>query len=110
VESNNQAGCRWLTPIILSTSEVDIRRITVQSQPGQIAGETSISKITREKWTGGVVLQVQTPVKKKGQVPVTHTCNLSYSGGRDQEDHISKSVQTNSFRDLPQKNPSQKKG
>jgi hypothetical protein len=30
---------------------------------------------------------------------VAHTCNLSYSGGRDQEDLSSKSAQANSLRD-----------
>jgi hypothetical protein len=30
------------------------------------------------------------------QVPVAHTCNSSYSGGRDQEDHGSKPAQENS--------------
>jgi hypothetical protein len=28
------AGCQWLTPIILSSCKAEIRRITVQSQPG----------------------------------------------------------------------------
>jgi hypothetical protein len=30
----------WLTPAILATQEAEIRRIMVQSQPGQIVGET----------------------------------------------------------------------
>jgi hypothetical protein len=30
------------------------------------------------------------------QALVAHTCNLSYSGGRDQEDHGSKPTQANS--------------
>jgi hypothetical protein len=29
----------WLTPIILATQETEIRRIVVQSQPGQIVPE-----------------------------------------------------------------------
>jgi hypothetical protein len=33
------------------------------------------------------------------QAPVVHTCNPSYSGGRDQEDHSSKLVRANSSRD-----------
>jgi hypothetical protein len=40
-----------------------------------------------------------------GQAPVAHTCNPSYSGGRDQEDWSSKPAQANSFRDLILKKP-----
>jgi hypothetical protein len=32
------------------------------------------------------------------QVPVVHTCNLSYSEGRDQEDHGSKPASGKQFR------------
>jgi hypothetical protein len=31
-----RAGHQWLTPIIPATQEAEIRRIVVQSQPGQI--------------------------------------------------------------------------
>jgi hypothetical protein len=40
--------------------------------------------------------------------PVVHTCNPSYSGGRDQEDHSSKPAGANRSRDPITKNPSQK--
>jgi hypothetical protein len=33
------------------------------------------------------------------QALVVHACNLSYSGGRHQEDHCSKSAQANSSQD-----------
>jgi hypothetical protein len=29
-------SCWWLTPVVLATQEAEIRRIVVQSQPGQI--------------------------------------------------------------------------
>jgi hypothetical protein len=46
-------------------------------------------------------------------VPVAHTYNPSYSGGRDQEDHSSKPDKANSLQDpiskKKKKNPSQKR-
>jgi hypothetical protein len=41
---------------------------------------------------------------------VAHSCNPSYSGGRDQEDHRSKPVWANSLQDpISEKNTSQKR-
>jgi hypothetical protein len=45
-----------------------------------------------------------------GWVLVAHACNPSYSGGRGQEDHGSKSAQANSFQDPILKKPFTKKG
>jgi hypothetical protein len=48
---------------------------------------------------------------KIGWVPVAHTCNPSYSGGRDGKDCGLKPAWANSSRDpIPQKSPSHKKG
>jgi hypothetical protein len=42
----------WLTPVILAPQEAEIRRIMVQSQPGQIVHETlSCTKpFTKKGW------------------------------------------------------------
>jgi hypothetical protein len=48
------AGRRWFTPIILATQEAEIRRITVQSQPGQIVRETLSQNYPSQKRAGRV--------------------------------------------------------
>jgi hypothetical protein len=48
------AGCCCLTSIILATREAEIRRITVQSQPGKIVLQDHILKKHFTKWAGGV--------------------------------------------------------
>jgi hypothetical protein len=42
-------------------------------------------------------------------MPVAHTCNPSYSGGRDQEDHSLKTAPANSLRDPISKKPFKKR-
>jgi hypothetical protein len=44
------------------------------------------------------------------QAPVPHTCNPSYSGGRDQEDHGLKPALTNSPQDPISNKPITKEG
>jgi hypothetical protein len=45
-------------PVILSTWKAEIKRIAVQGHPGK-QFVRPISKITREKWTGGVIQVVK---------------------------------------------------
>jgi hypothetical protein len=42
--------------------------------------------------------------------PVAHSCNPSYSGGRDQEDHSSNPARANGLQDPISKKPFIKKG
>jgi hypothetical protein len=50
------AGHHWLTPGILATQEAEIRRMVVQSQPGQIVHKTLSQKTLHKKRAGGVAL------------------------------------------------------
>jgi hypothetical protein len=50
---------QWLTPVILPTQETEIRRIVVQSQPGQIVHETLSQKKPSQKRAGGVAQMVE---------------------------------------------------
>jgi hypothetical protein len=53
-KTQSEAGCPWLTPVILATQEAEIRRIAIPSQPGQIVLETLSRKNTITKRAGGV--------------------------------------------------------
>jgi predicted DNA-binding antitoxin AbrB/MazE fold protein len=44
-----KAGCQLLTPVILASQKGEIRRIMVQSQPGQIVRETLSQKQQKTK-------------------------------------------------------------
>jgi hypothetical protein len=50
---------QWLVPLILATWEAKIGRIEFWGQPGQTVHDSSISKITRAKWIGGVTQAVE---------------------------------------------------
>jgi hypothetical protein len=51
---NIKAGRRWLMPVILAIQEAEIRRIVVQSQPGQIVPQSLILKTFHKNRAGGV--------------------------------------------------------
>jgi hypothetical protein len=46
---NSLAGHWWFMPIILVTQEADIRRIVVQSQPGQILARHYFKNMQQKK-------------------------------------------------------------
>jgi hypothetical protein len=54
LKKEQHTGHCWLKPIILATQEAEIRRIMVQSQPGQIVPETLSQKQPSQKRAGGV--------------------------------------------------------
>jgi hypothetical protein len=60
---------QWPTPVILASQEAEIRRIMVQSQPGQIVHKTLSQRknITKKCWWGGSRgrPRVQAPVLQK---------------------------------------------
>jgi hypothetical protein len=52
------AGRHWLILVILTTLEAEIRRIGVQSQPGQIVRRPYLEKNPSQKRAGGVAQRV----------------------------------------------------
>jgi hypothetical protein len=74
---------QWLTPVIAVIQE---------AKAGGLSFEASLSKKGKKKVSGPCLKNNSKPE------PVAHTCNPSYSGGRDQYDHGSKPTQANSSR------------
>jgi hypothetical protein len=55
MQNTRPAGCWWLTPVIITTKEADIRRIMVQSQPQANSSQDPILKKpnTKKGWWSG---------------------------------------------------------
>jgi hypothetical protein len=53
------AGHWWLTPIIFATQEVEIRKISVQSQPEEIVHKTLSQKYPMQNRVGGVAKVIE---------------------------------------------------
>jgi hypothetical protein len=69
---------QWLMPIIPATQEAEVRRITVQSQPGQIIRETLSQRKKKHKNRASRVAQGVGPEFKpqyhRGQKKKSSTC------------------------------------
>jgi hypothetical protein len=53
-KTKHETWYQWLTPVILATQEVEIGRIMVQSQSGQVVPKTLSQKNPSQKRSGGV--------------------------------------------------------
>jgi hypothetical protein len=54
VKKRKRAGC-WLMPIILDSWNAEIGRLLVGIQFRKTVQDTTIFKITRVKWAGGLI-------------------------------------------------------
>jgi hypothetical protein len=68
------AKCRWLTPVKPATQKAEIRRIKVQSQPGEIVCRDPILKKAIMRKRAGGVAQGEGPEFK----PQHHTHTKRY--------------------------------
>jgi hypothetical protein len=83
-------------PVMLATWEAENRRIKVGGHLGEIRKAGGVSQEVEHLLCKHEAPSPNPKRRKKkknpmrSQAPVAHTCNPSYSGGRDQEDHGSR--------------------
>jgi hypothetical protein len=74
---------QWLMPIILASQEAEIRRITVQSQPGQIVRETLSRKNPSQNklvyWPKMKALSLNLSTTKEKKIDLIETSSPNFS-------------------------------
>jgi hypothetical protein len=77
-----QAGCRWLMPVIIVAQEAELRKISVRSQPKPYNSGNPISKNRSQKRAGRIAqalrvqaLQAQVPKINPGTITKKNSNN-----------------------------------
>jgi hypothetical protein len=81
IKMNISARQPRLMPVIIATQEAEIRRIAVQSQPGQIVLQTLSQKPHHKKgWRNGSRCRPNTRTQKKNTLHMNETVASGHEG------------------------------